>query len=143
MFIILLYTFFFPFFILLFLLIRYIEKLDPKTLKNVIRSFSKYFALVNVAEEAYQHISRTDRLKSGFDSWEGSFDQTLRDCNASNIDDSKLQELIDSLHYAPVFTAHPTEAKRRRHQMLMLKKRTQMQLLLMTWKGGLRKSRSR
>ena len=94
-------------------LIRYIEKLDPKTLKNVIRSFSKYFALVNVAEEAYQHISRTDRLKSGFDSWEGSFDQTLRDCNASNIDDSKLQELIDSLHYAPVFTAHPTEAKRR------------------------------
>jgi phosphoenolpyruvate carboxylase len=94
-------------------LIRYIEKLDSKTLKNVIRSFSKYFALVNVAEEAYQHISRTDRLKSGFDSWEGSFDQTLRDCNASNIDDSKLQELINSLHYAPVFTAHPTEAKRR------------------------------
>ena len=45
-------------------LIRYIEKLEPKTLKNVIRSFSKYFALVNVAEEAYQHISRTDRLKS-------------------------------------------------------------------------------
>tara|TARA_B100001063_G_scaffold219094_1_gene222958 strand:+ start:936 stop:3737 length:2802 start_codon:yes stop_codon:yes gene_type:complete len=94
-------------------LIRYIEKLDSKTLKNVIRSFSKYFALVNVAEEAYQHISRTDRLKSGFDSWEGSFDQTLRDCNASNVDDSKLQELINSLHYAPVFTAHPTEAKRR------------------------------
>ena len=94
-------------------LIRYIEKLDSKTLKNVIRSFSKYFALVNVAEEAYQHISRTDRLKSGFDSWEGSFDQTLRDFNSSNIDNSKLQELIDSLHYAPVFTAHPTEAKRR------------------------------
>ena len=94
-------------------LIRYIEKLDSKTLKNVIRSFSKYFALVNVAEEAYQHINRTDRLKSGFESWEGSFDQTLRDCNDSNIDDSKLQELINSLHYAPVFTAHPTEAKRR------------------------------
>jgi phosphoenolpyruvate carboxylase len=94
-------------------LIRYIERLDPKTLKNVIRSFSKYFALVNVAEEAYQHINRTDRLKSGFDSWEGSFDQTLRDCKASDIDESKLQELINSLHYAPVFTAHPTEAKRR------------------------------
>jgi phosphoenolpyruvate carboxylase len=94
-------------------LIRYIEKLEPKTLKNVIRSFSKYFALVNVAEEAYQHISRTDRLKSGFDSWEGSFDQTLRECKASDIDDNKLQELINALHYAPVFTAHPTEAKRR------------------------------
>ena len=94
-------------------LIKYIDRLDPKTLKNVIRSFSKYFALVNVAEEAYQHISRTDRLKSGFDSWDGSFDQTLRECKASDIDESKLQELINSLHYAPVFTAHPTEAKRR------------------------------
>ncbi len=94
-------------------LIRYIERLDRKTLKNVIRSFSKYFALVNCAEEAYQHINRTDRLKSGFDSWEGSFDQTLRDCKSSDIDDEKLQELINSLHYVPVFTAHPTEARRR------------------------------
>ncbi len=94
-------------------LIRYIGKLDPVTLKNVIRSFSKYFALVNVAEEAYQHINRTDRLKSGFDSWEGSFDQTLRECKASEMDDTHLESLINSLRYIPVFTAHPTEAKRR------------------------------
>ena len=94
-------------------LIRYIGKLDPITLKNVIRSFSKYFALVNVAEEAYQHINRTDRLKSGFDSWEGSFDQTLRECKASDMDDTELESLINSLRYIPVFTAHPTEAKRR------------------------------
>ena len=94
-------------------LIRYIGKLDSKTLTNVIRSFSKYFALVNVAEEAYQHINRTDRLKSGFDSWEGSFDQTLRECKSSEVNDSQLETLINSLEYIPVFTAHPTEAKRR------------------------------
>ena len=94
-------------------LIRYIGRLDPITLKNVIRSFSKYFALVNVAEEAYQHVNRTDRLKSGFDSWEGSFDQTLRECKASEMDDTQLESLINSLRYIPVFTAHPTEAKRR------------------------------
>ena len=46
-------------------LINYIEKLDPDILKNVVRSFSKYFALVNVAEEAYQHIHRESILKSG------------------------------------------------------------------------------
>ena len=39
-------------------LIDYIDKLNPDVLKNVVRSFSKYFALVNVAEEAYQHIHR-------------------------------------------------------------------------------------
>ncbi len=94
-------------------LIRYIEKLDDTTLTNVIRSFSKYFALVNVAEEAYLHIHRLDRLKRGFESWEGSFDQTLREFKDSDIDVNKLQQLFDSLHYSPVFTAHPTEAKRR------------------------------
>ena len=31
-------------------LINYIDKLDPEVLKNVVRSFSKYFSLVNVAE---------------------------------------------------------------------------------------------
>ena len=30
-------------------LIKYIERLNPEVLKNVVRSFSKYFALVNVA----------------------------------------------------------------------------------------------
>ena len=53
-------------------------------------------------------------LKSGFDSWEGSFDQTLRDCKSSDIDDKDLEALINSLHYIPVFTAHPTEAKEKK-----------------------------
>jgi phosphoenolpyruvate carboxylase len=94
-------------------LIRYIEKLDHKTLTNVIRSFSKYFALVNVAEEAYLHIHRVDRLKTGFESWEGSFDQTIKEFKDSDIDITSLQKMLDTLHYSPVFTAHPTEAKRR------------------------------
>ena len=45
-------------------LINYINKLDPEVLKNVVRSFSKYFALVNVAEEAYQHIHRENIINS-------------------------------------------------------------------------------
>jgi len=94
-------------------LIKYIENLKDDTLTNVIRSFSKYFALVNVAEEAYLYIHRMDRLKRGFESWEGSFDQTLREFKDSEIDITKLQKMMDTLHYSPVFTAHPTEAKRR------------------------------
>ena len=56
-------------------LINYIDKLDPEVLKNVVRSFSKYFSLVNVAEEAYQHIHRESILgsgKAGSSLWEGS-----------------------------------------------------------------------
>ena len=43
----------------------------------------------------------------------GFFDQTLRECKASEMDDTQLESLINSLRYIPVFTAHPTEAKRR------------------------------
>ena len=103
-------------------LIRYIEKLDKETLTNVIRSFSKYFALVNVAEEAYLHIHRMDRLKTGFESWEGSFDQTLKEFKESEIDVDNLQKLLDTLHYSPVLTAHPTEAKRRSKMEAMRRK---------------------
>ena len=97
-------------------LINYIEKLDPEVLKNVVRSFSKYFALVNVAEEAYQHIHRESILKSGkagSSLWEGSFDHMLKDCKTNGITTSGLQKLYNSLQFVPVFTAHPTEAMRR------------------------------
>ncbi|MDC3386363.1 phosphoenolpyruvate carboxylase [Gammaproteobacteria bacterium] len=97
-------------------LINYIEKLDPDVLKNVVRSFSKYFALVNVAEEAYQHIHREGILKSGKSGsslWEGSFDHMLKDCKTNGITTSGLQKLYNSLQFVPVFTAHPTEAMRR------------------------------
>ena len=97
-------------------LIKNIEKLDPVTLKNVVRSFSKYFALVNVAEEAYQHIYREGLIKSGKAGstlWEGSFDHILKDCKLHGITTNDLQKLFNSLQYIPVFTAHPTEAMRR------------------------------
>jgi len=97
-------------------LINYINKLDPEVLKNVVRSFSKYFALVNVAEEAYQHIHRENIIthgKSGSTLWEGSFDHTLKDCKLHGITISDLQKLYNSLQFIPVFTAHPTEAMRR------------------------------
>ena len=97
-------------------LIKYIDGLDPKVLKNVIRAFSKYFALVNVAEEAYQHIHRESKIKSGKSGsalWEGSFDHMLKDCKLNGITTSDLQKLYESLQFVPVFTAHPTEAMRR------------------------------
>ena len=97
-------------------LIDYIDKLNPDVLKNVVRSFSKYFALVNVAEEAYQHIHRENIVKSGKSGsalWQGSFDHMLKDCKLHGITTNDLQKLYDSLQFVPVFTAHPTEAMRR------------------------------
>lgn len=90
-----------------------ISKLDPDTLTHVVRAFSTYFSLVNLAEEASQHQQRRQQVRKGGPLWVGSFDHTLRAFHAQGITAEQLQSLLDKLHYMPVFTAHPTEAKRR------------------------------
>ena len=94
-------------------LIKLIEQLDSQTLEQVIRAFSTYFNLVSVVEETHQHKERR-RLANNEDVlWEGSFNRTLKEFEAEGISAEQLQELLNSLSYMPVFTAHPTEAKRR------------------------------
>src|SRR3569832_2086133 len=92
---------------------RLISKLDPDTLTHVVRAFSTYFSLVNLAEEASQHQQRRQEVSRGGPLWVGSFDHTLRLFHAQGISAEQLQPLFDRLYYMPVFTAHPTEAKRR------------------------------
>jgi len=94
-------------------LIRSINQLDPDLLTHVIRAFSVFFSLTNIAEEASQHHRRRQEVKKGKPLWPGSFDATFRELKASGITSTQLQTLLDQLSYRPVFTAHPTEAKRR------------------------------
>ena len=90
-----------------------IESLDPESLVHVVRSFSIYFSLVNIAEEAYQHKQRRREVSRDGPLWIGSFDATMREFYQEGISAEQVQYLLDRLAYIPVFTAHPTEAKRR------------------------------
>ena len=90
-----------------------IESLDPESLVHVVRSFSIYFSLVNIAEEAYQHKQRRREVSRDGPLWIGSFDATMREFYQEGISAEQVQHLLDRLAYIPVFTAHPTEAKRR------------------------------
>ncbi len=94
-------------------LTRLIRKLEPDIVTHVVRAFNIYFSLVNIAEEAYQHRLRRLQVRAGGPLWTGSFDATLRDLRADGVSPEQLQTLLDRLAYIPVFTAHPTEAKRR------------------------------
>jgi len=94
-------------------LTQMINSLDPDTLTQVIRAFSLYFSLVNIAEEAFQHQQRRRACRTNGPAWEGSFESTLRELKADNISGDQLQTLLNHLAYYPVITAHPTEAKRR------------------------------
>ncbi|HEB57567.1 MAG TPA: phosphoenolpyruvate carboxylase [Gammaproteobacteria bacterium] len=92
---------------------KLIESLDAKSLEHVVRAFSIYFSLVNIAEEAWQHKQRRRIAGRNGPSWRGSFNTTLRELHKQNINAVQMQRLLDNLAYIPVFTAHPTEAKRR------------------------------
>ena len=94
-------------------LIDFIASLDNQTLKNVIRGFSIYFFLANLSEENYLREQRHKLRMQSEQSWEGSFRRTLLECRERNIEPAQMQELIDQLKFTPVFTAHPTEARRR------------------------------
>ena len=95
---------------------RLIENLSSEQLVHIVRAFSTYFSLINIAEESYQHHQRRKQLRHLSDNaplWTGSFDTTLRELRAQGITPEQLQTLLDQLAYIPVITAHPTEAKRR------------------------------
>jgi len=91
-----------------------INRLDPQTLTQVVRAFSLYFSLVNIAEEAFQHQHRRRLCRfSDGPAWPGSFNETLTEFKQQNISSEELQTILDHTSYYPVITAHPTEAKRR------------------------------
>ncbi len=94
-------------------LIERIESLDPQTLGEVIRAFNIYFALVNIAEEVNGHLVRREQVSGGGRLWVGSFDQTVHQFREDGVDPAHFQSLLEHLLYLPVFTAHPTESKRR------------------------------
>ncbi len=92
---------------------KIIENLDPDKLTHVVRAFSNYFSLVNIAEETHQHFLRHQSSLHEGPNWFGSFEVTLRELKAAGVNIAQLQALLDKLHYHPVITAHPTESKRR------------------------------
>ena len=93
---------------------RFIDRLPAEILTPLIRAFSIYFKLVNIAETNF-HQKQRDRLVRDFgtEAWKGSFTNMLEHFKEGGMKPEQLQTLLDECFYIPVFTAHPTEAKRR------------------------------
>jgi len=94
-------------------LMRLINNLEPEMLTHVVRAFSVFFSLANLAEELHQHRVRRRAVRDGGPLWRGSFDEAFRWFNNEGVNAEDMQQLLDHLRFVPVFTAHPTEARRR------------------------------
>jgi len=94
-------------------LMKRIDGLDPQTLSEVIRAYTIYFSLAHIAEEVYGFLQRRTLISAGGRLWRGSFDHMMRQFVEDGVGPQQFQTLLEHLAYLPVFTAHPTEAKRR------------------------------
>ncbi len=90
-----------------------IAELDSNHLETVIRAFNALYTLSNIVEENFLYQQREKKRAKGEITWEGAFFKTLEELKADDIDGNELQRLVKQLRYTPVFTAHPTEARRR------------------------------
>lgn len=97
-------------------LLRYIEKMDVSTITGVVRLYYLYSSLLNVVDEAHAHRKRREQVwasRSATPLWYASFDHTFRTFRKADVGPQELQKLLNKIEYTPVFTAHPTEARRR------------------------------
>jgi len=89
---------------------------------DMVRAFSKWFEVVNLAERVHrvrrrrEYMNRSDRPQPG-----GIGDCMYR-LKAAGLDGSQVLELLRDVTIYPVFTAHPTESTRR----TMLRKQQQI-----------------
>lgn len=91
----------------------FIESRDADELNLIIRAFNLYFSLVNLAEEENQYYERQSQLKSDGPLWTGSVLNTVGEFKEQGMSAEQVQTLLNKTNYIPVFTAHPTESKRR------------------------------
>jgi phosphoenolpyruvate carboxylase len=101
------------------LLAQAVAGLDPQSAFNQAMAFTLYFELVNLAEENFRIILlRRRRAARALRTDEGrpireSIEAAVMELKAAGVEAPEMQRLVDRLGIELVFTAHPTETKRR------------------------------
>jgi len=87
----------------------------------LVRAFTIYFHLANVAEQ----VHRIEELRVQVEG-SGELPDTFLRAKAQGVNAQQIQEAIERVEYRPVFTAHPTQASR---QSFLLKRAEIAELL--------------
>jgi phosphoenolpyruvate carboxylase len=89
-----------------------IDALDLQQIQMLIKAFTTYFGLVNLAEqhERLRVLRERERVHPPVAE---SLDEAIIRLRERGLQAQELQALLDRMVVKPVFTAHPTESKRR------------------------------
>jgi phosphoenolpyruvate carboxylase len=90
-----------------------IAGLSVEDARNLIKAFSTYFALVNLAEQLQRIWVLRDRAMSMPDQLRAeSIAAAVAELRERDVPPGDIQQWLDHALLMPVFTAHPTESKR-------------------------------
>ena len=97
-----------------------------------LKAFSTYFQLVNLAEERERVRILRERAEVAFESnvpMDETMDEALGTLKREGVEASEIQEILTRMVVTPVFTAHPTESKRRTIRQILNKVSTLLKRL--------------
>ncbi len=91
-----------------------IASLDSEQIRIVTRAFSLFLDLLNVVEDRRRVVVLGQRARNAYpEPRTESIRDAVSELKRSGVPAEDLQALVDRLHIELVFTAHPTDAKRR------------------------------
>jgi len=87
--------------------------LDIPTTLHVIRAFSWFSLLSNIAQDVHQSRRRRHHRSIGSPPQEGTIAHALAVARSAGCQPDDLVALLQTVEVSPVFTAHPTEVRRK------------------------------
>jgi phosphoenolpyruvate carboxylase len=90
-----------------------IGQLSPQEAYAVANAFTTYFELVNLAEEHYRTESLRRHRANKSEVYRETLEAAICELKQKGVTAEQMQAMLDKLAIELVFTAHPTESKRR------------------------------
>jgi len=94
-------------------LARLLNELPIAQTLDVVRAFSYFSHLANIAEDVHQNRRRRAHAIAGSPPQAGSVAHALDRLRAAGIDETALRAVLAEALVSPVLTAHPTEVQRK------------------------------
>ena len=92
---------------------RLLKRLSRDQTNSVVRAFSYFSHLANIAEDQHHNRRRRVHALAGSPPQPGSLARALQAIDAAGVTGKKLREFLDDALIVPVLTAHPTEVQRK------------------------------
>ena len=90
-----------------------LNKLDPVRTVAVVRAFSYFSQLANIAEDQHHNRRRRAHLIAGSPPQESSLELALSRARDDGVTNGRVAEFFSRALISPVLTAHPTEVQRK------------------------------